>query len=50
MRSTEYGVRSTEYGVRIAESQLMQTPRFPPGEKDGVWKTRSPKKKSITLK
>ena len=45
VRSAECGVRSAECGVRSAESQLMQTPRFPLSEKDGVWKTRSPKKK-----
>ena len=35
--TAEYGVRSPECGV-------------PTHAKDGVWKTRSPKKKGITLK
>ena len=37
VEKTDCGVRSTECGV-------------PTHAKDGVWKTRSPKKKSITLK
>ena len=43
-------LEKTDCGVRNADSQLKQALRFPPGGKDKVWKTRSPKKKSITLK